>query len=88
MHDYNEAIKVATDVIDIHPTCYQAFHARTKAHHVAEHFDHALHDLNEAVRVAHQNRELRYSSHSRKRNRIRHGLIINESISDYNEHSI
>ena len=58
MHDYTEAIKVATEVIDIHPTCYQAFHARAKAHHVAGHLDHALHDLTEAVRVAPQNREL------------------------------
>ena len=58
MQDYKEAIKVATEVIDIHPTCYQAFHARAKAHHNAGHLDHALHDLTEAVRVAPQNREL------------------------------
>ena len=58
MQDYKEAIKVATEVIDIHPTCYQAFHARAKAHHVAGHLDLALHDLTEAVRVAPQNREL------------------------------
>ena len=58
MHDYNEAIKVATEVIDIHPSCYQAFHVRAKNHHVAGHLNQALHDLTEAVRVAPQNREL------------------------------
>ena len=58
MQDYKEAIKVATEVIENHPTCYQAFHARAKAHHNAGHLDHALHDLTEAVRVAPQNREL------------------------------
>ena len=58
MHDYKEAIKVATEVIDIHPTCYQAFHARAKAHHAAGHLDQALHDLTDAVKVVPQNREL------------------------------
>ena len=58
MLDYSEAVKVATEVIDNHPTCYEAFHARAKAHHAAEHLDEALHDLTEAVRVAPQNREL------------------------------
>ena len=58
MHDYSEAVKVATDVIDTHPTCYEAFHARAKAYHAAGHLDQAHHDLTEAVGFAPQNREL------------------------------
>ena len=58
MHDYNDAIKLATEVIAGHPSCYGAFHARAKANHAAGHLDEALHDLTEAVGVAPQNREL------------------------------
>ena len=58
MHDYNDAIKLATEVIAGHPSCYGAFHARAKANHAAGHLDEALHDLTEAVGNAPQNREL------------------------------
>ena len=58
MQEYSEAVKIATEVLDIHPSCYEAFHSRAKAHHAAGHLDQALHDLTEAVRVAPQNREL------------------------------
>ena len=30
MLDYSEAVKVATEVIDNHPSCYEALHARAK----------------------------------------------------------
>ena len=58
MYEYNEAIKLATEVILSHPTCYEAFHARAKANHAAGHLDAAMCDLTEAVRVAPQNTEL------------------------------
>jgi len=58
MLDYSEAVKVATEVIENHSSCYEALHARAKAHHAPGHLDEALHDLTEAVRVAPQNREL------------------------------
>jgi ankyrin repeat protein len=58
MLDYSQAVKVATEVLASQPSCYQAFHARAKAHHAAGHLHQALQDLTEAVRVAPQNREL------------------------------
>ena len=51
MHEYNEAIKLATEVITSHPTCYKAFHARAKAKRAAVYLDAALGDLTEGVRV-------------------------------------
>ena len=58
MHEYNEAIKLITEVIYSHHTCYEAFQSRAKANHAAGHLDAALGDLTDAVRVAPQNREL------------------------------
>ena len=58
MNEYSEAVKLAGEVITLHPLCYEAYHARAKAHHSAGHLEEALADLTEAVRVAPQNREL------------------------------
>ena len=58
MKEYEEAIKLATEVITDYPSCYEAFHARAKANHAAGNLDESLHDLTEAVKVAPQNREL------------------------------
>ena len=58
MKEYHEAVKLAGQVITLHPLCYEAYHARAKAHHSAGHLEEALADLTEAVKVAPQNREL------------------------------
>ena len=88
MHDYNEAIKLATEVITNHPTCYEAFHARAKANHAANHLDEALRDLTEAVRVAPQNRELHKILLTLKEEIKQKSLaIISSSKSDYPDSS-
>ena len=88
MHDYNEAIKLATEVITNHPTCYEAFHARAKANHAANHLDEALRDLTEAVRVAPQNRELHKILLTLKEEIKQKSLaVISGSKSDYQDSS-
>ena len=58
MQEYNEAVKIATEVLDIHPSCYEALHARAKAHHANGDLQLAVNDLTAAVRLAPDNREL------------------------------
>ena len=88
MHDYNEAVKLATEVITNHPTCYEAFHARAKANHAANHLDEALRDLTEAVRVAPQNRELHNILLTLKDEIKQKSLaVISDSKSDYQDSS-
>ena len=85
MLDYNEAIKLATEVIANHPTCYEAFHARAKASHAAGHLDQALHDLTQAVRVAPQNRELHKILIGLKDEIHQKTAVSNQSTSDYKD---
>ena len=57
-NNLEEAIKLASEVIDMMPSCHEAFHSRAKAHHAAGNLEEAHNDLTEAVRRAPANREL------------------------------
>ena len=53
-----DAIAKATEVLNIKPECLEALHARARAHREAGNFRESVQDLNEALKVSPQNRDL------------------------------
>ena len=58
MFDFQDAIRLASQVLEIQPGSYQGLHARAKAHHANGDLHLAVSDLTAAVRMAPDNREL------------------------------
>ena len=58
MFDNVDAIRLASQVLELQPNCYQGLHARAKAHHANGDLQLAVNDLTAAVRLAPNNREL------------------------------
>ena len=58
MFDFPDAIRLASQVLEIQPGSYQGLHARAKAHHASGDLQLAVSDLTAAVRLAPGNREL------------------------------
>ena len=58
LNNNTEAISLATEVLQSHPTSHQALYARAKAHHAARDLEAALKDLVAAVRAAPDNKDL------------------------------
>lgn len=58
LFDHQEAIQLASQVLELQPNSYQGLHARAKAHHANGDLHLAVSDLTAAVRLAPDNREL------------------------------
>ena len=58
MCDLSECIRLTNQVLELNPSCYQALHARAKAHHANGDLQLAVNDLTQAIRMAPHNREL------------------------------
>ena len=58
MFENDDAIRLASQVLELQPKCYQGLHARAKAHHANGDLQLAVNDLTAAVRLAPDNREL------------------------------
>ena len=58
MFDFQDAVLLASQVLEIQPGSYQGLHARAKAYHANGDLHLAVSDLTAAVRMAPDNREL------------------------------
>ncbi len=56
--DISEAIRLASEVIQFRPYCYEAYWARAKARKEVNQMDDALSDLREAIKKSPRNMEL------------------------------
>jgi len=59
--EMNESVKIATDVLLLKPDSYEALYVRAKARRHLGHFEEALADLNEALRLAPAGRDVMVS---------------------------
>merc|ERR1712117_334098 len=82
MFDLNEAVRLASQVLEIQPNCYQGLHARAKAHHANGDLHLAVDDLTAAVRLAPDNRELHRILINLKQEMIAKSSLISDNKSD------
>ena len=82
MFDFNESIRLASQVLEIQPNSYQGLHARAKAHHANGDLHLAVDDLTAAVRLAPDNRELHRILINLKQEMIAKSSLISDNKSD------
>ncbi|XP_052255531.1 protein TANC2-like isoform X2 [Dreissena polymorpha] len=58
MNDYNGAVELATKVLEMKPSCFEAYYARARAKRDNRQFLSAIDDLKEALKLAPANEEL------------------------------
>ena len=82
MFENDDAIRLASQVLELQPKCYQGLHARAKAHHANGDLQLAVNDLTAAVRLAPDNRELHKILNNLKKEIATKSNLQSDNISD------